>query len=61
MIGYPEWAPTLVAELRREVEDLTVNQRRNVIIGSPLDAALNDPRWQAASTLKTRFRVGAER
>jgi superfamily II DNA or RNA helicase len=61
LIGYPEWAPALVAELRGEIEDLTVNQRRNVIIGSPLDAALNDPRWQAAATLQSRFSVEAKR
>lgn len=55
MVGYPEWPPTLLAELRGEVEDLTANQRKNVIIGSPLDAALGDPRWQAVATLRTRF------
>lgn len=55
LVGYPEWAPALVAELREEVGGLTANQRKNVLIGSPLDAALDDPRWQSATTLSTRF------
>jgi len=55
LVGYPDWQPSLVAELRGEVEDLVANQRKNVLIGSPLDAALDDPRWQAVATLRTRF------
>src|SRR5690348_14385575 len=30
LIGYPEWEPTLVTELRSEVEELSANQRKNV-------------------------------
>jgi len=55
LIGYPEWPPALIAELRGEVEELTANQRKNVLIGSQLDAALDDPRWQAVATILTRF------
>jgi hypothetical protein len=54
-IGYPEWPPTLVAELRGEVTELTANQRKNVLIGSQLDAALDDPRWQAVAIMLARF------
>jgi hypothetical protein len=39
LVGFPVWEPALVAELSAEVEDLTTNQRKNVIIGSLLDAA----------------------
>jgi hypothetical protein len=55
MVGYPEWAPSIIAELRDEIAILSVNQRKNVLIGSPLDAALDDPRWQAVVTLRARL------
>jgi hypothetical protein len=55
LIGYPEWAPSIVADLRGEIAILSINQRKNVLIGSPLDAALDDPRWQAIATLRARF------
>jgi superfamily II DNA or RNA helicase len=45
--GYPEWS----AELRRELEefyrDLAPNQRQARLLGSEIDAALQDPRWAA--------------
>jgi superfamily II DNA or RNA helicase len=51
LIGYPEWSPEVVRELREEVASLSANQQKTVLIGSPLDAALADPRWQAVQTL----------
>jgi superfamily II DNA or RNA helicase len=45
--GYPEWS----AELRRELDefyrDLAPNQRQARLLGSEIDAALQDPRWAA--------------
>jgi phage terminase Nu1 subunit (DNA packaging protein) len=47
--GYPEWP----AELRRELDefyrDLAPNQRQARLLGSEIDAALEDPRWVAIS------------
>jgi hypothetical protein len=47
--GYPEWS----AELRRELDefyrDLAPNQRHARLLGSEIDAALEDPRWVAIS------------
>ena len=36
LIGYPDWPPSLVAELRREIASLTIAQRRSILTGSPL-------------------------
>lgn len=52
LVGYPEWPATMVTEIRQEIESLTTNQMKNVVIGSPLEAALEDPRWLAAATLR---------
>ena len=45
--GYPDWS----AELRRELDefyrDLAPNQRQARLLGSEIDAALEDPRWVA--------------
>lgn len=54
LIGYPDWTPELLSELRQEVGTLSANQQKTVLTGSPLDAALADPRWQAADTLRVR-------
>lgn len=47
--GYPEWS----AELRRELDDfyrdLAPNQRQARLLGSEIDAALQDPRWVVIS------------
>jgi hypothetical protein len=47
--GYPEWS----AELRRELDefyrDLAPNQRHARLLGSEIDAALEDPRWVVSS------------
>ena len=53
LIGYPNWPAELVQELRAEVSGLAANQRKNILIGSPLDAALDDPRWLAVKTLES--------
>jgi hypothetical protein len=51
LVGYPEWDTVLVEEMRQVVRGLGANQRQNVLLGSPLDAAIADPRWRAAETL----------
>jgi superfamily II DNA or RNA helicase len=50
--GYPTWTPELVERLRGFEEELTPNDRRAMQALSELTAALQDPRWVAASTLK---------
>lgn len=50
-VGYPAWDTALVEELRAEVRTLGANQRKSILLGKPLDAALADPRWVAVETL----------
>ena len=57
LVGYPEWDTSLVEELRQVVRGLGPNQRDNVLLGSPLDAAMADPRWRARENLA---RAGGE-
>ncbi|MFZ2147693.1 MAG: helicase-related protein [Sedimentisphaerales bacterium] len=45
--GYPEWSEFLLEELREFLDTLTPNDRNARLLGSQLDAALDDPRWQA--------------
>lgn len=45
--GYPEWSPALCAELDDFASQLAENQRRARLLGKELDAALQDPRWEA--------------
>ncbi|MGH2458603.1 MAG: helicase-related protein, partial [Chloroflexota bacterium] len=47
---YPSWPPVLCAELASFAEQLPDNRRRARLIGAELDAALQDPRWEAALT-----------
>jgi len=44
--GYPEWRVDLRRELERFAESLTEGQRQARLLGSELDATLDDPRWQ---------------
>lgn len=47
--GYPEWSPLLVQEIQVFVQYLTAHARAaRVNLPTPLDAALNDPRWRQA-------------
>ncbi len=41
----------VAGHLRQAVRGLGANQRDNVLLGSPLDAAMADPRWRARETL----------
>ena len=45
--GYPEWPPDLREELEAFAAGLSENQRKARLLGTELDAALQDPRWQA--------------
>lgn len=51
LVGYPSWPAGLVEESLRAAEHLSANQRTNVLLGTPLEAAVRDPRWRAAATL----------
>ena len=42
---YPEWTPDLLAELLRFQQETSASQRAGRLIGSEVDAALDDPRW----------------
>jgi len=46
---YPKWdaEPRLVSELRRFIAGLSSGRRDARLTGTEVDAALNDPRWQA--------------
>ncbi len=49
--GYPTWDPEALDELRRDVQSYGAARREARLLGSELDAALQDPRWQAAESL----------
>jgi hypothetical protein len=46
--GYPDWAESLRGELYDFLSQISLNQRKAIVIGSPLEAALQDPRWEAS-------------
>lgn len=48
--GYPEWRVDLRRDLERFAESLTEGQRQARLLGSGLDAALDDPRWTTCFT-----------
>jgi len=48
--GYPEWRVDLRRDLERFAEYLTEGQRHARLLGSGLDAALDDPRWTTCFT-----------
>ena len=45
--GYPKWPPDLCQELESFVSGLSDNQRKARLLGKEIDAALEDPRWEA--------------
>lgn len=51
LVGYPEWTESERREAEQRVERLTANQRKNLLLGTPLQAAIRDPRWQAMAVL----------
>lgn len=51
LVGYPEWPSDIVRLAVQNAERLGANRRRNVLLGSPLEAAVRDPRWVAVATL----------
>lgn len=51
LVGYPEWTAGDMQTAANAVADLTPNQRKNVLLGTPLGAAVVDPRWGARETL----------
>ena len=60
LVGYPEWPGAVMRDAAEFVSRLSANQRTNVLLGTPLEAAVRDPRWIAATTLdamQARFHV----
>jgi stalled ribosome alternative rescue factor ArfA len=45
--GYPVWTDTEIEAINQFVESLKSSQRQARLLGSEVDAALDDPRWQA--------------
>lgn len=45
--GYPEWPPALLDELRRFERRVSTHERKNRQSFKQVDAALEDPRWDA--------------
>jgi len=43
--AYPTWPPAIITTLPGFLETQTANQKKARLLGKPLDAALNDPRW----------------
>lgn len=46
--GYPEWSADDVRELEEFARGLTDGHRKGRLLGTEVDAALDDPRWAAA-------------
>jgi hypothetical protein len=57
LLGYPNWSDDLVRGALEVAERLSANQKKNVLLGTPLEAAVRDPRWAAAGTLETLHRA----
>lgn len=51
LVGYPEWSADILRMPMEAIAGMTTNQRKNILLGTPLEAALKDPRWTAAATL----------
>jgi superfamily II DNA or RNA helicase len=49
--AYPVWPPEVCSELETFYQGLTDNERDALLLGSRLDAALNDPRWASLQAL----------
>ncbi len=52
LVGYPAWPNDLVRSATQDAERLGANRRTNVLLGTPLEAAVRDPRWAAVATLE---------
>lgn len=51
LVGYPEWPSSDLRASSVAVDRLTTNQRKNLLLGTPLEAAVRDPRWVARDWL----------
>lgn len=51
LVGYPEWSSQEVRAAANAADRLTRHQRMNVLLGTPLEAAIRDPRWVARQFL----------
>jgi hypothetical protein len=49
--GYPEWPPEIYWESKFFVQQLSANQKKARLLGNEIDAALEDPRWQAKAAV----------
>ena len=52
LVGYPDWSSEVVRAAIEAADLLNGNQRTNVLLGTPLEAAVRDPRWAAITTLR---------
>ncbi len=51
LIGYPKWSAEEDRAARDCAERLAANQRTNLLLGTPLEAAVRDPRWAARAAV----------
>ena len=51
LVRYAEWTTAEVQAAATALAELTANQRKNVLLGTPLDAVVRNPRWAARETL----------
>jgi Helicase conserved C-terminal domain len=54
LVGYPQWSSDLVQTAIEMADRLGANQRANVLLGTPLEAAVRDPRWVALTVIPSR-------
>ncbi len=49
--GYPDWSADLTRELQEWISGISEPRRKGRLLGKELDAALDDPRWQARTAV----------
>ena len=51
LVGYPDWPEPIITEAVAHAARLSANQRKNLMLGTPLEAAVSDPRWRALDAI----------
>ena len=59
--AYPAWPPEVEEDASRFVEDISNKDRDARLLGSEVDAAINDPRWAAKGAVEACRAVQRER
>jgi hypothetical protein len=59
LVGYPDWTAWEVQSATAHVLGMTESQKKNLRLGSPLEAAVRDPRWAAREWLASGHKHNA--